>query len=418
MKTKAHILGILILGLTLLSPQKVRAQACTAAALTAETAQWALSAGTIMKFIDDELTAQEDWLVESGLEDRILPNFKKLADQMTTVAMQQALSFGMFFDAKQQVETQRMLQTLQARAQKDYHPSTGMCTFGSTVKSLAASERNAEVNALFLSQRSQDRQLGNANTSAQFGSGFDVRNRLAQFRTDFCDPSNNNGALEAFCGDGPENKTRLNKDIDFARTIDQPWSLNVNFTDANLQDDEEDLMALASNLYAFDVFSRPSTEELQFRSNANELNDAQRSLMDMRAIVAKRSVAENSFNNIAAMKSAGSGGSTQFLRAIMQELGITNGDDLTQLLGQNPSYHAQMEVLTKKIYQNPDFFTNLYDKPVNVRRKGVALQGIGLMQKFDMLDSALRQEASLAVLLEIAVDDLQSKQENEQRGSN
>jgi len=67
-----------------------------------------------------------------------------------------------------------------------------------------------------------------------------------------------------------------------------------------------------------------------------------------------------------------------------------------------------MELLTKKIYQNPDFYTNLYDKPANVSRKGVAMQAIGLMQKFDMLKSTLRKEASLSVLLELAVTDEQN----------
>ena len=72
-----------------------------------------------------------------------------------------------------------------------------------------------------------------------------------------------------------------------------------------------------------------------------------------------------------------------------------------------------MEVLTKKIYQNPDFYTNLYDKPANVERKGVALQAIGLMQKFDLFKSYLRNEASLSILLELAVMDLQEEVENE-----
>ena len=63
--------------------------------------------------------------------------------------------------------------------------------------------------------------------------------------------------------------------------------------------------------------------------------------------------------------------------------------------------------------KNPNFYTNLIVKPANVQRKGVALQAIGLMQKFDMLKSYLRSEASLSVLLELAVIDLQDDVENE-----
>ncbi|MCB1562971.1 MAG: hypothetical protein KDJ75_05290, partial [Alphaproteobacteria bacterium] len=141
------------------------------------------------------------------------------------------------------------------------------------------------------------------------------------------------------------------------------------------------------------------------------------------SVLAKRSVAENSFNAITSMKATGTGGSRDFLAALLEELGVgTTGSppDIDKLLGQdssgnpiNPSYYAQMEILTKKIYQNPDFYTNLYDTPANVDRKGVALQAIALMQKFDMFKSYLRSEANLSVLLELAVMDLQEEIEDE-----
>ena len=87
--------------------------------------------------------------------------------------------------------------------------------------------------------------------------------------------------------------------------------------------------------------------------------------------------------------------------------------DAVNLMGTNPSYYAQMEMLTKKIYQNPNFYTNLYDKPANVARKNAAMHAIGLMQKFDLFNSYLRTEASLSVILELAVVELQREVENE-----
>ena len=137
--------------------------------------------------------------------------------------------------------------------------------------------------------------------------------------------------------------------------------------------------------------------------------------------MAKLSVAKNSFNAITSMKAAGTSGSRDFMVGLLNDLGIngTSGgaDNIEELLGPaptggstlGPSYHAQMEVLTKKIYQNPDFYTNLYDKPANVERKKVAMQAIGLMQKFDLYKSYLRYEASLSLLLELAVTDLQEQ---------
>ncbi|MCB1532128.1 MAG: hypothetical protein KDJ35_04575, partial [Alphaproteobacteria bacterium] len=53
----------------------------------------------------------------------------------------------------------------------------------------------------------------------------------------------------------------------------------------------------------------------------------------------------------------------------------------------------------KTIYQNPDFYANLYDKPANVARKGVALKAIELMLDRAIYESQLRREMATSVLL-------------------
>jgi hypothetical protein len=72
-----------------------------------------------------------------------------------------------------------------------------------------------------------------------------------------------------------------------------------------------------------------------------------------------------------------------------------------------------MEILTKKLYQNPSFYTELYDKPANVDRKLVSMQAIDLMQRRDIYRSVLRSEAILAVMLETALSEQQDKVSNE-----
>ena len=202
----------------------------------------------------------------------------------------------------------------------------------------------------------------------------------------------------------------LNKDIDYARTLESPHTLDVDFTDDALTDTEEAIFALSANLYGQEVFRRIPTNAL--RPSANGLSGAQATYMDARAIVAKLSVAENSFNAITGLKSAGAPGAKEFMDAVFEQLGVEE-EQVSSLIGEQPSYYAQMEVLTKVLLQNPDFFTNLYDKPANVKRKGAALQAIGLMQKFDLFKSHLRNEANLSVLLELAVKDLQDEIENQ-----
>ncbi|GJL85720.1 MAG: hypothetical protein DHS20C02_14950 [Micavibrio sp.] len=372
--------------------------------------------GPTVPVINDHVTAEFEehrtWIVSLLWEDNILPAMMLMAEQLTAVAMHQVLIIGAMLDAKHQLETQRLLQQLQAQAHKDYHPSIGMCEFGSAAKSLAASERKSEYNSILMSQRSMDRQLGNANSSAMYGNDLDKESRLNQFKAKFCDPKDNNNGLGYMCEAPGADKNRYNKDIDYTRTVDYPWTLDIDFTNGGTPTEhEEEVFALANNLYAHHVFARPSGKLLEPLPDGT-LTNLQKKYLDMRSIVAKRSVAENSFNAITAMKAQGLPESRDFLIAMLDDLGVVDANTI-DLIGENPSYYAQMEMLTKKIYQNPDFYTNLYDKPVNVERKGVSMQAIALMQKFDMFKSYLRSEASLSILLELAVMDLQDEIENE-----
>ena len=426
-----------------------------------------------------ERTAMQVWTISIFWEDNLLPALMLMAEQLSTVAMKQAQIVGSFMDAKHQLETQQIFQKMAARSHKDYHPSTGMCEFGSSAKSLAASERKSELTQMVLSRRAQNRALGNSNTASASGEDMDKESRLRQFRIKYCDPRDNNDGLAYMCehdqdgdltnstignqpnangytGTGigaptgptfaantpppPQRDRRKNKDIDFIRTIDNPWTLDVDFVTttpdplaanavpaSTLTDDEEDLLALSSNLYGQEIMVRPNPKDLEMPPNVS-LGAAQKAYLTARSLVAKRSVAENSFNAITAMKSAGTPGSHDYLLAIMEQFlppppptgtppnpnGVRERTmrDISEMLGPNPSYYAQMEILTKKMFQNPDFFTNLYDTPANVARKGVAIQAIVLMQKFDLYKSYLRNEASLSVLLELAVQDLQEELES------
>ena len=330
----------------------------------------------------------------------VLPAMMMMTNQLSAVAMYQVMVIGTFFDAKMQLETQQLLQRLQAEAHKDYHPSEGICTIGTNVRSLAASERRSEMTSLLMSRRFLDRQLRNASTAGGTAD-TDVTARIQHFRDTYCNPADNNGALEALCGTTGGPTARQNKDIDFTRTIATPLTLNVNFTAGagTPTPDEEDVLAMAANLYAHRLL--PS--DLQ----DNILRDEQLYL-DFRALAAKRSVAQNSFNALVGMKAEGSVNDEQYMYAILEELGISDNAEIVRLLGENPSYYAQMELLTKKALQSPQFYINLYDKPTNVTRKGVALQALSLMQNRDLFKSSLRTEAILSLLLELELEDEQN----------
>jgi hypothetical protein len=77
------------------------------------------------------------------------------------------------------------------------------------------------------------------------------------------------------------------------------------------------------------------------------------------------------------------------------------------------SYYAQMEILSKKIFQRPEFYTNLYDKPANVSRKAASLQAIGMMLDRDIFETNLRTEMLISMLLELQVIKEQERFEND-----
>ncbi len=363
-----------------------------------------------IKHITDEFLKHREWMIKEFWEARLLPALMLMTEQMTAAAMLQVQIIGTFFDAKHQLETQRLFQELAAQAHKDYQPSEGLCTIGTNVRSLAASDRNAEFSAEVISTRNIVRQTLNGDSVSSENDYSDRQSRFAHFLKTYCNPKDNANGLDLLCGSGGPVKRR-NKDVDFTTTLDAPLTLGLDFADGSTTPDEEDIFALAANLYAHQPPALIGKTFLSIDANGKPSTGANY-LQDVRAVIAKRSVAQNSFAAIAAQKARGEPEVEPYLYKILEEMGIPE-DDIKNILGERPSYFAQMEVLTKKIYQNPNFYTDLYDKPANVKRKEVAMQAIDLMQKRDMFRSLLRSEANLSIMLETLVADQQRVIENE-----
>lgn len=402
--TLRHVLcGVAVMA-ALLAPAKPAQAFCVCCCIPAVNAAFDAIQGEIIAqhietilHIIAQFAYQRLWMVEVYYLKYWGPALAMATEQMSAVAMHQMLIAGAFIDAKHQMETQRLFSQLAAEAHKDYHPSEALCTIGSAARSLGKADMNTEVAALTITQAAMDRQLLNGASNAARGPKEDLEGRVAQFKRAYCDPNDNNRALNGTCTAGG-NAARRDKDVDFGRTMWQPWSIDVDFSDTVRTDDEEDILALASNLYNHETFKVVSLELL--KDNVKNIEH----YLDLRSIAAKRSVALNSFSAIAAMKARGTTDAAQtatYLREIMRELGIANDADIDSIMGAHPSYYAQMEIFTKKMMQNPQFFVNLYDKPANVARIGVALEAFNLMQENDIFNSALRSEQMMSILLEL-----------------
>jgi hypothetical protein len=404
---KAFLLGFFLAALTFM-PAK-QAHACGPCL---DCAVWEQA-------VNQAIANHETWWQTTFWNNNFLTGMRRFTDQVVETLMIEARMIGGFMDAQNHLNSQRALQEMQADALKSYTPSESVCQFGTLTRSLAASQARARNTQLVLSERSQARQLGKKGHSAALGSQDDRLARIAQFQTRFCDPQDNNTGMQRLCGTGGPN-AHHNLDIDFTRTVDTRPTLNINFTDATLTDDEQNVIALANNLYATEVFKRFGSADLQDPMGSR---DNRTVYMDMRAVTAKRNAAEHSFNTIVGMKTAGTVASRQYIRQVLQNLGMPVGD-IDRFMASvgatpgpavevNPSYSAQMEILTKKLYQDPAFYANLMDKPANVQRQYAAMQSFGLMQQRDIFETILRSEMLLSLIVELEVakhqDDIQNR---------
>lgn len=337
-----------------------------------------------------------------------LPIWMYMAEQFTTTMMWHTETIGKFLDAKIQLETQDVFRRRMAETHKRYQPSVGMCTIGTNVRSLAASERKGELSAHAMNMRLMDRQLGTEGGSAVMGPVSDQLGRISYFRKRVCDRFDNNRhddnpntGFGNICDTAPRTDGTVNMDVDFTRLMMNPRTLNIDPTNiGGAQDNQSDkVFALAANLYGNKV---PSL--IQIGSDVQVA--AANRLLDLRSVIAARSVAQTPYNALVGLKARGSAQSNtdtlQYMSLLLEELGMT-ATEVSAFLGENPSYYAQMEVMAKKMYQNPDFYRELYDKPENVKRKSVAMSAIAAMLDREIFESSIRAEAMLSQLLEMKV---------------
>lgn len=356
-----------------------------------------------------------------NIVDNYVPPLILMTDQFAHVMAMQIYAVGQMFDAKFQLESQREIQALVAEAHKDYQPSELMCQFGSFVKGITNADEKTDYEQLALNDVLMTRYSNIQHTgSGEEGFVSDASARIRQFREVYCDVEDNNSGLHYLCdydqapdttGAGGTDKKRLNKDIDYSRTLDSPLTLDFDLayahrpgiTTAPSSADEEDIIALARNLYWPTALNLTHPEKIK-QSFDKYLN--------VRHLFATTNVAHNSLAAIVGLKSKAppiqseSGAAVlsgaNYMQSLMRDFGMSDSD-INDFLGRDPSYYAQMEVLTKKIYQQPDFYTSLYDKPANVKRINATMQAIQIKQARDAFESALRRELLTSLMVEEAL---------------
>ncbi len=330
---------------------------------------------------------------QNMIDETWIKGFQNFGNEIAEALVSEMGMIGSFFDAQNQVNAQRALQVAQAKVAKKYLPSEALCRFASLGQGLAASGTISDGNKIAIAQALQRRETGAVNTLFANSTDNITEKRTEQFRKTYCNARDSNMALRRLCRTNDAD-TRYNKDVNYTRDFDIPLTFDIDFINpgnAASQAAQEDLLGLAENLF-------PSQPVYKVYNSEDFAQDG----AGYRSLQAIRSVAKNSFLTAIAEKVRGTG-NTEALTALLRSLGLANNGQVQSLMGEQPSYYAQMEALTKKVFQSPAFFVNLYDTPANVLRQRAAIRSIKLQQGDDLLKTLKRREMLLAVLLELKI---------------
>ncbi|MEM8833506.1 MAG: hypothetical protein AAGB32_03085 [Pseudomonadota bacterium] len=355
-----------------------------------------------------EFEAYRIWFVNDYFTENLQRAMGLMASQLSTTLMQQVQIIGSFFDAKHQLESQRLFQTLTAQAHKDYHPSEALCSFGTNTRYLAHSKRRSDMGKVAFSRRMMQRQMNQADGLSEDNDRSDMRSRIDDFIEKFCDERSGGRdedgiiTMAILCGGSSPDADQINADINYTQTIENKLTLDAEFATAEEGEehtnDEESVFALSANLFAHDTMPDMDADLLSMGAGGNP-TDLAMLYLDLRSMAAKRSVAQNSFAAITSMRVSGDPSAGPFLKAILAEMGVDE-DQINQKLGEDPSQFAQEEVMMKLLYQDPTFYINLYDKPANIERMNTAMLALEIVQDRNIYESLLRSEATLATLIE------------------
>jgi|TARA_R110002126_G_scaffold13118_7_gene57175 hypothetical protein len=346
------------------------------------------------KTLRDELLSKTWW--HSG----VAPLAKSATMELVANGWSLVGSFGAMLDAKLLSETIIDMQILSAKSAKRHMPSVPMCKFASLNKSMRQADQRSKMVSAVLGEFSLRRVLGQAE-SIGASETKDTASRVKAALERHCDNKEFGGEMSFVCPAGINNAGDTTKDINFTNAVDVPDTINIGLDPAiaNINTDNEiaNVMAMKTMLYNHEAAPRIGKTDLQ-----NNYDGNQSRYLKWRSTVAKRTVAENSFDALIGMKAASGLAVQNQFKAQLDSLGMPAADiDATTKIA--PSYWAQMEHLTKTVYQNTNFFVNLYDNPNNVLRQSASMDAISLMQMRDYYNSLIRSEMALSVLLDTEV---------------
>ncbi len=341
---------------------------------------------------------KDSYLFKTYWEKTVQPGLKAVEYNIKQGIIRQTTALGSFLQAQENNRSISSLQAGSAAAARNYLPSETLCRFGTLSQSLAADDIASRTVQSLSANASMQRELGTRGSAAQAGAAGDLSSRMEEVIKETC---GSEPGLTLMCGTNPQRRfasvprdQRVNSDINFARTVGSSATLDTSVPGEDPTPADQSLNLLGYNLYGHKQMSgRPTSGQMKNPKGENVYRQ-------IRSVAGARGVAQNSYAAITGMKSKGSGKGKEYFQALMKQLGIGTGG-LAYAVDDQPSYSAQMEVLTKKLYQDPSFYINLMEGRTNIGRQSGAMAGIEVMQDRDIYNSMRRSEMLLALLVQL-----------------
>lgn len=246
--------------------------------------------------------------------------------------------------------------------------------------------------------------LARSGTLANKGAGALEKWRTDQMLKIYVDDAQQGGLLKG----AAKGSDRADRDVDISRSLLGRTTLDVNFADNTLTEDEEDLLALKENLMPSSTFSLSTMRDL------TSPEAQQRDLPELLTSAARKSIIESSMNTIIGQRSLGSDVSKDQMQALLVDrLGYDADSPLVKEMTGEASYEGHMEALTRYAFQDPNVYIDLIGQPEMIQRAIVAQSAIRNMQQYDIYASMERAENLTALWAWMATRPMHTQVQNE-----
>lgn len=338
--------------------------------------------------------ALEDWMY-NDFADMIIEALQKKSQQVTENRRSETNTEATITDAEIAQESANEAGQEQVENARRFAPDPQLCAAATGARGLAASDAAGEKTADTATAAITKYHSYSGGTSTARGEGWEKEVRLKSCVDTYCDPEDHGGNVQALGIPKTGGNRRINADIDYAGTLAIP--LTIDAEAASGSTGMQDVLEMSKNLYGSDMFYDITPQRL----NAQ--------LFNIRQIQAKRNLLLNSFMSQVGMKAKGEASTAPQTIAAFKKLGLPDEIIQRDLKGA-PSYHALMEVLTKKMYQDGNFYIDIIKNPEAIDRTNAGMSAIANMQTRDISATLKRQEILYGLLLELKLLKAQQRQ--------